>query len=63
MPLHQALRLVDGKRAIVHAHAIRKVKVELQSWEEVEDREASATFFKVHDVENDAIIDSMAQLF
>jgi hypothetical protein len=63
MPLHQALRLASGRRAIVHAHSIRKVKVQLQSWEEVEDREVPARFFKVSDVENDAIIDSMAQLF
>jgi hypothetical protein len=48
------------KRAIVHAHAIRHSKVELETWTE---DDTDTTFFRVTDEVNDEIMDSLAQLF
>lgn len=55
------LRRVQGQRAIVHAYAIRKTKVVLESWED-EDGDDSV-FFRASNETNDEIMDSLALLF
>jgi len=61
-PAWNVLRVVSYKRAIIHAHAIGKTRVELLRWQD-EDDEQGNTFFRVDDSENDAILDSLALLF
>ena len=51
------LRLVEGKKAIVHAHSMSNSKVTLESW--VED---SSSYFTISIRENDRIMDSLARL-
>lgn len=56
---------MEGKRAMVHAHAIRKTGVELLRWEEEDSNDDEAetmTFFRVSDEMNDDIMEAMAQI-
>ena len=62
--LDQAWKLVSKKRAIVHAHCIRRTNVKLRSWfEDGSGRIKRVRRYEVEDEENDAILEDMGQLY
>ena len=59
---HQALRVLINKRAIVHAHAVRRTGVKLRSWCEGPSGKRIKRY-EIEDEEHEAILENMGQLF